>query len=110
VRGDAAAVRASDVLDIATRGGAEAIGFPETGALEAGRLADVIALDVTGAGAIPHPSLVSHLAFSARGSDVRHVFIGGRHVYANGDHLTLDAVDVRARAAAAAERMRAASL
>ncbi|MGK0742044.1 amidohydrolase [Leucobacter sp. Z1108] len=110
VRGDAAAVRASDVLDIATRGGAEAIGFPETGALEAGRLADVIALDVTGAGAIPHPSLVSHLAFSARGSDVRHVFIGGRHVYANGDHLTLDAVDVRARAVAAAERMRAASL
>ncbi|MBU3994206.1 MAG: amidohydrolase [Actinobacteria bacterium] len=110
VRGDAAAVRASDVLDIATRGGAEAIGFPETGALEPGRLADVIALDVTGAGAIPHPSLVSHLAFSARGSDVRHVFIGGRHVYANGDHLTLDAVDVRARAAAAAERMRAASL
>lgn len=110
VRGDAAAVRASDVLDIATRGGAEAIGFPETGALEAGRLADVIALDVTGASAIPHPSLVSHLAFSARGSDVRHVFIGGRHVYANGDHLTLDAVDVRARAAAAAERMRAASL
>jgi 5-methylthioadenosine/S-adenosylhomocysteine deaminase len=110
VRGDAAAVRASDVLDIATRGGAEAIGFPETGALEPGRLADVIALDVTGAGAIPHPSLVSHLAFSARGSDVRHVFIGGRHVYANGDHLMLDAVDVRARAAAAAERMRAASL
>ena len=110
VRGDASAVRASDVLDIATRGGAEAIGFPETGALEAGRLADVIALDVTGAGAIPHPSLVSHLAFSARGSDVRHVFIGGRHVYANGDHLTLDADDVRARAAAAAERMRAASL
>lgn len=110
VRGDAAAVRASDVLDIATRGGAQAIGFPETGALEVGRLADVIALDVTGAGAIPHPSLVSHLAFSARGSDVRHVFIGGRHVYANGDHLSLDAVDVRARATAAAERMRAASL
>ncbi|MGK0716653.1 amidohydrolase [Leucobacter sp. W1153] len=106
VRGNAAAVRASDVLAIATRGGAEAIGFPETGVLEEGYLADVIALDVTGAGAIPHPSLISHLAFSARGSDVRHVFIGGRHVYANGTHLTLDSVEVRARAAAAAERLR----
>ncbi len=108
-RGDAAAVRAADVLDIATRRGAEAIGFPETGALETGRLADVVALDVTGPGATPHASLVSHLGFAARGSDVRHVFIGGRHVYAEGRHLTLDAEQVTARAGRAAERLRAAA-
>ena len=107
VRHDAAAVRASTVLDIATRRGAEAVGFPETGALEAGRLADVIALDVRGASAIPHASLTSHLGFSARGTDVRHVFIGGRHVYADGEHRTLDAPAVRERAAAAAARLRA---
>jgi 5-methylthioadenosine/S-adenosylhomocysteine deaminase len=108
---DAAIVRASDVLDIATRRGAEAIGFPETGALEAGRLADVIALDVTGSAATPldlaaQPgALVSHLGFGATGADVRHVFIGGRHVYADGEHLTLDAPAIRERAAVARSRL-----
>lgn len=106
VRHEAAAVKAADVLDIATRRGAEAIGFPETGALEAGRFADVIAIDLGTTRATPMGSLVSHLAFSASGEDVRHVFIGGRHVYANGEHLTLDAPDILARAGAAAARLR----
>lgn len=101
---DAAIVRAADVLDIATRRGAEAVGFPDSGALEAGRLADVIALDVTGTAAAPldlaaaPAALVAHLGFAATGADVRHVFIGGRHVYADGRHLGLDADAVRARA------------
>ena len=106
VRHDAAAVKAADVLDIATRRGADAIGFPETVALEAGRFADVIAIDLGTTRATPMGSLVSHLAFSASGEDVRHVFIGGRHVYANGEHLTLDAPDILARAGAAAARLR----
>ena len=109
VRSDAAAVRASDVLDIATRHGAEAIGFPDTGALEAGRLADVIALDVTGYGATPLHSLISHLGFTARGNDVRHVFIGGRHIYAEGRHLTLDAAQIISRGRTAAQRLRDAA-
>ena len=106
-RQDAAIVRAADLLDIATRRGAEAIGFGEAGALEAGRLADVIALDVTGSAAVPFEaaSLVSHLGFAASGADVRHVFIGGRHVYAEGEHLTLDADAIRARAAEARARL-----
>lgn len=114
-RQDAAIVRASDVLDIATRRGAEAIGFPESGALEAGGLADVIALDVRGSSATPldlasDPGvLTSHLGFAATGADVRHVFIGGRHVYSAGEHLTLDAAAIRARAAEARARLSAAS-
>ena len=110
---DAAIVRASDVLDIATRRGAEAIGFPDSGALQAGRLADVIALDVRGSAATPldfaasPASLVSHLGFAATGADVRHVFIGGAHVYADGKHLTLDADAIRAKAAAARSRLAA---
>lgn len=108
-RQDAGTVRAAEVLDLATRRGAAAIGFPESGALAAGRHADVIALDVSRAGAIPHASLVSHLAFAARGSDVRHVIIGGRPVYAEGRFLTLDAPGILARASAAAARLRAGS-
>ncbi|UBH06699.1 5-methylthioadenosine/S-adenosylhomocysteine deaminase [Leucobacter sp. Psy1] len=109
VRHDAAALRAADVLHVATRGGAEAIGFPASGALTAGANADVIALDVTGTHATPFSgaaALVSHLGFAARGTDVRHVYVGGRHLYADGEHLTLDASAVRARARSAAERVR----
>lgn len=110
-RQDAAIVRAADVLDIATRRGAEAIGFGESGALEAGRLADVIALDISGSAATPFraDSLISHLGFTATGADVRRVFIGGREVYADGEHLTLDAAGIRSRAAAARERLAAAA-
>lgn len=106
-RTDASAVLAPAVLEVATSGGAAAIGFPDTGALEVGKFADVIALDVTGNSATPFtPSrLVSHLVYSATGRDVRHVFVGGRHLYANGEHLTLDAQDVRRRVQAARERL-----
>ncbi|QZY51206.1 amidohydrolase [Leucobacter tenebrionis] len=112
---DASIVRAADMLEIATRRGAEAIGFPDSGALEVGRLADVIALDVAGSSATPldlaaEPgALVSHLGFGATGADVRHVFVGGRHIYADGEHLTLDAPAIRARAAQARARLRAAA-
>ncbi|MBC9936820.1 MULTISPECIES: amidohydrolase family protein [unclassified Leucobacter] len=109
VHQDAAIVRSLDLIELATRRGAVAVGFPETGALEAGRLADVIALDLTGNAATPLPSLTSHIGFAARGADVRHVFIGGRHVYADGAHLTLDASAVRAAALAASRRIRAAA-
>lgn len=113
---DAAVVKAADVLAIATSGGADALGFTESGALAVGLLADVIALDVTGSGATPldlagadAAALTSHLGFAATGSDVRHVFIGGRHVYADGTHLTIDAEAVRARARVARARLRAAA-
>lgn len=105
VRHDAAAVKASDVIDIATRRGAEAIGFPDSGALEVGRLADVIALDLGTSRATPMSSLSSFVAFAASGEDVREVFIGGRHVYTKGAHLTLDADSIRARAAAVRARL-----
>ena len=109
VHQDAAIVRSLDLIELATRRGAVAVGFPETGALEAGRLADVIALDLSGNAATPLPSLTSHIGFAARGSDVRHVFIGGRHIYANGEHLTLDASALRAAALSASRRIRAAA-
>ncbi|MGO1841256.1 MAG: amidohydrolase [Canibacter sp.] len=104
VRHDAAAITAQSVLEIATRRGAEAIGFADSGALEAGMLADVIALDL--GEAIPRDNLVSHLAFAANGRDVSHVWIGGRAIYEDRKFLTLDAADIRQRAADSIARLR----
>lgn len=106
VHHDASVVSASQVLELATRQGAATVGFPDTGSLEVGKLADVIALDLGGTSALPRGSLASHVTFSASGADVRHVFIGGRHVYAEGSHLTLDAAAIRERARTAAARLR----
>ncbi|MFD1202081.1 amidohydrolase [Leucobacter albus] len=112
VRQDAAAVLGPQVLDIATRGGAAAIGFAESGALAVGRFADIVAVDLAVTAAAPvapeahtTQSLTAHLVYASSGRDVRHVFIGGRHVYADGRHLTLDADAVRARARAARARL-----
>lgn len=106
-RQDAAAVLGPQTLDIATRGGATAIGFPDSGALAVGRFADIVAVDLRGTAGTPLPpeSLVAHLVYGATGRDVRHVFIGGRHVYDDGRHRTLDADAVRARARQARERL-----
>ena len=105
VRHDATAVSATQVLEIATRGGAAALGFTDSGALQVGNLADVIALDLDVTRATPRGSLSSHLAFAATGQDVRHVFIGGRHIYADGKHLTLDAAHIQRKAREARQRL-----
>lgn len=99
-REDAAAVLASQTLEVATRSGAAAIGFPGSGELAVGKFADVVAVDLMSTSFAPlsPEELVSHLVYGATGRDVRHVFVGGRHLYADGVHLTLDADAVRARA------------
>lgn len=110
-RRDSTAVTAAEVLEIATWRGAEAIGFPETGSLAAGKQADIIALDVSGTtGAqCEAATLVSHLGFAASGRDVRRVFIGGREVFADGTHMTLDAEVIKLRARRATARLRHAA-
>ena len=100
MHGDAAALSAARMLQLVTNG--DAVGFPETGELAEGKLADIIAVRAAGGEANP----VSHLTFASRGSDVSQVWIGGRHVFSDGEFLTLNAPDIRARARASAERLR----
>lgn len=100
-------VTASQVLHAATAGGSAAIGFPEAGVLEAGKLADVIAVDLGGTAAAPirAAEALAFLGYGATGADVREVWVGGRHLYENGKHLTLDKHEVLERARSARERL-----
>lgn len=106
-RSDAGALSATKTLELATSAGAKAIGFDRGGTLKPGALADLIAVDTRVSNATPFTPtrLCSHLGFSAHGNDVRHVFIGGRHVYSEGKHLTVDAPAIRERAAQAREQL-----
>ena len=83
---------AAALLHGATAGGAAGIGWPEAGAIEPGRLADLVTVGLDGvrlAGTAREHALES-LVFAAGAGDVRDVIVGGRFVVRDGRHLALD--------------------
>ncbi|MCO8268821.1 amidohydrolase, partial [Haloferax sp. AB510] len=78
------------------------------GALEVGGAADLAVVDLDAPHLTPANDLVSHLAYAARGSDVRHTVCDGRVLMRDREVLTLDedAVMARAREAVASLRER----
>ncbi len=96
---DAAALSAADALSLATIDGARALGLDHRiGSLEVGKSADVTIVATDGLHALPGGDPVSRVVYSARGSDVRHVFASGRWVVRDGELATLDAKRVAAAA------------
>ena len=101
--GDPKATPAAKVLEMATLGGARAIGMEDRfGSLETGKRADVMIVGIDAFRMHPLFDPVSHLVYAAKGADVRHVIIDGRVVMRDRKVLTLDADAVVAEA----DRMR----
>ncbi len=79
-------VKAKEVLQMATKNGAKALGF-NCGEIEEGKLADLFLLDINSPHFMPNNSnyaLLSHLVYSAKSSDVYLTMIDGKIVYNNG--------------------------
>ncbi len=102
--GDASAVAAADIVRAATVGGAKALGF-DSGRIEVGANADLAVLDLRKPHLTPPHDLISHLAFAARGSDIRHTVADGRVLMRDREVIPFDETAVRERAT---ERARAA--
>jgi len=104
---DAAAVPAEAAVEMATAGGADALGF-DSGRIEPGANADLAVVDFTAPHLTPVHDHVSHLAYAATGSDVRHTICDGSVLMRDRDVLAFDEARVRERAqqraAAVAER------
>ncbi len=94
---DASAVPAERVVEMATRGGAAALGI-DSGRIEAGANADLAVVDLSAPHLTPHHDLVSHLAYAASGSDVRHTVCDGEVLMRDRDVLTVDEAAVVERA------------
>jgi 5-methylthioadenosine/S-adenosylhomocysteine deaminase len=94
---DAAAVPADAVVRMATQGSAEALGF-DAGRIEAGAKADLAVLSLDAVHLTPHHDLVSHLAYAARGSDVRHTVCDGQVLMQDREVQTMDGAAVKKRA------------
>ena len=79
-----AAVPAYQALEMATLNGAKAMGFEQDiGSLEAGKRADIIAVDLNAIQATPYYDIVSQLAYATAASQVTDVWIAGRRVLEN---------------------------
>lgn len=82
---------AQAMLQLATRKGARALcQADEIGSIEAGKRADLAAIDLKQPHLTPVYSPISHLVYSARGSDVRHVWINGELVLSDGVPTRID--------------------
>ncbi|GFK95161.1 5-methylthioadenosine/S-adenosylhomocysteine deaminase [Fundidesulfovibrio magnetotacticus] len=88
--GDPTALPARDVLDMATREGAAALGLDNVGALAPGMQADLIALRRDHPALQPGFDPVSDLVYAAHAAPVRLTMAAGRVLYKDGRHLTID--------------------
>jgi len=94
---DASAVPAEAVIEMATQGGADLLGF-DGGRVEAGAVADLAVVDLDAPHLTPAHDLVSHLAYAVRGSDVRHTVCDGQVLMRDRNVVGVDERAVRARA------------
>ena len=105
--GDAEQLSIPQALTMATREGARVFGqADELGELAAGKLADIVLVDVSGAHHFPLNSVTASLVYNARAGDVRTVICDGRVIMREREHLTLDAGEIRANIEPRMERLR----
>jgi 5-methylthioadenosine/S-adenosylhomocysteine deaminase len=98
-RGDPTVLPAKIVFEMATLGGARALGLDErVGSIEAGKLADIVLVDARDPSLVPLYDVYSHLVYAVKGGDVATVVVNGRVVVREGRMTTVDEDEVMAKA------------
>jgi 5-methylthioadenosine/S-adenosylhomocysteine deaminase len=106
---DARTLPAAEVLAMATRDGARALGLDRTiGSLEPGKRADVIVVSMRAPRQTPMYDPLSHLVYVTRGDDVRTTIVNGRVLMREGKMVTLDEPAILDEARRLAAQVRAA--
>lgn len=94
--GNAASLPASMALEMATLNGARALGMDDRiGSIEAGKLADLIAVDFSAPEMQPCFDPLSHLVYVAGREHVSHTWVGGELRYQRGIHASIDYVELK---------------
>ena len=87
---DASAVDAVEVLKMATVNGAGAMGLKDADVLKAGKLADIIMIDLNQPNMQPLNNIPKNLVYSGSKQNVVMTMIGGKILYENGIFYTKD--------------------
>lgn len=98
-------IPAAQALNIATRNGALLQGREDTGSLEVGKKADLMAIDLHRPHLFPNLDPLALMCYSAQGSDVVLTMVNGKILYENGEFLTLDAEKILSSAAKVVEKL-----
>jgi 5-methylthioadenosine/S-adenosylhomocysteine deaminase len=110
VAGDASALSAHKALEMATINGARALGRDhELGSLIEGKLADIIAIDLSDPFLQPVYDPASHLVYSNHGRSVSHSWINGVPQLQDGRLTRIDVADLMLRVEDWAGRIRTKS-
>ena len=104
-RRDTALMTARQVLDMATLNGARLQGRGDTGTIEVGKRADIMAIDLDSPHLFPRLDTAGLAVYSAQAADVCMTMVDGRVLYENGEYLTLDRERILWDAEAAAKRL-----
>jgi 5-methylthioadenosine/S-adenosylhomocysteine deaminase len=100
VSGDPTTLPAHEALAMATINGAKALGLAnEIGSLEAGKAADVIAIDLSSYLTQPVYNPVSHLVYALNRLQVSDVWVAGKRLLKSGELIRLDVERTLAQAA-----------
>jgi len=99
VRKDPTILKAGEALEMATIGGARALGLSDQiGSLTPGKKADFVVIDLKRAQTTPLHDPYAAVVYSARSGAVEHVFVGGQPIVRDGQHIKLNAEEVLKKA------------
>ncbi len=97
--GDASALSDWQALEMATLGGARALGIDQrVGTLEVGKQADLIAVDLGAIEQQPIYQPISQLVYTPCGHLVTHSWVSGKPVLADREPVNLDLPEISAKA------------
>jgi 5-methylthioadenosine/S-adenosylhomocysteine deaminase len=106
---DPTAISAPEALEMATLGGASALGRRQRlGSIEPGKLADVIIVGMSRPRQQPLFDPISQIVYASRGDDVETTIVNGKVLMRDRKMLTLDESKVLSEARAAADLVRKA--
>lgn len=104
---DASAMAAETVFEMATRGGALAMGLADCDTLAPGKKADLTVLDMRRPNMQPVNAIVKNIVYSGSTSNIRLTMIDGRILYENGSFFVGEPADaIYEKANAIINRMR----
>ena len=94
VNHDALAITAKEGFTIATKNGALAMGRSDLGEIKVGNIADLVIMDLDCPNMQPLNNPVAALTYSANGSEVETVIVGGKVLMENKEFTTIDSEKV----------------